>query len=118
MSVEQADLTRIVLVPADADEAAQAAGQLILDLRVYRATLRSSGPFPAFGRKGDFRKPETLFPFTLMADGRLDFGAFAPEDARQDVLAIRQARLAPGEEVACTGPDGETRYRIVSADRL
>lgn len=111
-------MTRIVLVPAGADEAAQAAGQLILDLRVDRATLRSSGPFPAFGRKGDFRQPDTLFPFTLMADGRLDFGAFAPDNARQDVLAIRQAKIAPGEEIACTGPAGETRYRIVSADSL
>ena len=111
-------MQRIVLVPVDADESAHAAGQLILDLLVDSATSRSSGPFPAFGRKGDFRQPATVYPFTLMVDGRLDFGAFAPDEARLDVLAVRQALLATGEEIACSGPAGISRYRIVSADRL
>ena len=106
------EMHRIELVLADADEAAQAAGKLILDLAVDNATLLSSGPFPAFGRKGDFRQPETLQPFTLMAGGRLDFGAFAPAEERADVLNIRHVRVAVEAEVICTGASGETRYRI------
>ena len=107
-------LHRITLVLADADEEAQAAGKLILDLAVDAETGLSSGPFPAFGRKGDFRQPDTLLPFTLMADGRLDFGAFAPAAERADVLNIRRIRLVRDEDVICTTAGGDTRYRILS----
>ena len=105
---------RVTLVLADIDEEAQAAGKLILDLALDVETGFSTGPFPAFGRKGDFRQPDTLLPFTLMADGRLDFGAFAPASERADVLNIRNIRLAQEEDVVCTTVGGDTRYRIVS----
>lgn len=112
------DPVRIVLVTAEAGEDEQAARQIVLDLCRDDSTGSSSGPFPAFGRIGDFRRPETLFPFTLMMDGRLDMGAHASEAARQDRLDIRGARLAVGETVTLTGADGETACLIRSVTAL
>lgn len=111
-------MMRVVLKPAGVDEDEGNARQLIVDLVLDSETGASSGPFPAFGRIGDFRKNETLVPFTLMMDGRLDLGAHASDAARQDKLAIRSAKLATGESVALTGADGDTSYLVVSVTPL
>lgn len=108
------EVRRIELVPADVDEAAQAAGKLILDLVIDVETGRSNGPFPAFGREGDYRQPATLLPFTLMADGRLDYGAYAAAYERADVLTIRPVRLAVDADVVCSRAGGDTLYRVLS----
>lgn len=58
------------------------------------------GPFPAFGRVGDFNRPDTLYPFTLMGDGRMDYGAHADDSARHDKLDIRTAKAVAGAEIS------------------
>lgn len=91
---------RITLVPKGADADTAAARQCVLDLKLDTEKGSSTGPFPAFGRIGDFRKPETLIPFTLMMDGRLDTGAYATDAQRQSKLDIRNAPLSEGAEIA------------------
>ena len=108
------EMHRIVLVPTDADQNTQLSERLILDLAMDIETRISTGPFPAFGRKGDFHQPATLLPFTLMADGRLDYGAFAPAAEQPQMLNIRQVRLLPEDTVICTHAGAETRYKVVS----
>ena len=113
-----ARMQRLVLKPAGADEGEGDARQLVLDLKVDPETRLTTGPFPAFGRAGDFRKPETLYPFTLMMDGRLDLGAHATDAERQDVLAIRAARIETGTKVARTVGGREAMFIIASVTPL
>lgn len=86
------DSVRVILVPQGEEEATDR--QIVLDLTIDARGV-AVGPFPAFGRIGDFRRPGTLFPFTLMGDGRLDYGAHAGDVPTQDKLAIRSEVLAP-----------------------
>jgi len=112
------DPVRVVLVPKDTDADTAAARQIVLDLRLDTEKGSSNGPFPAFGRIGDFRKPETLFPFTLMMDGRLDMGAHASDAQRQDKLDIRGATLEVGGDVPLISGDASEPFVIQSITRL
>ncbi|MEG3151302.1 hypothetical protein U1769_15520 [Sphingomonas sp. ZT3P38] len=103
---------RVTLVPLDAEGDAAEARQIILDLTVDDETNISTGPYPAFGRVGDFHRPGTLYPFTLMGDGRMDFGAHASDAQRQAKLHIRAARLVQDETIACDDAGVATQYRI------
>jgi len=105
------EMMRIVLVPVGADQTMAEDAQIMIDLAIDGAGL-NSGPFPAFGRIGDFRRPETLYPFTLMGDGRMDLGAHASDAQRQDRLDIRGASLACGLQVALTGSEGPRLYEV------
>lgn len=97
-----AGMVRIVLLPKDGTAAGDR--QIIVDMLADAGGV-AVGPFPAFGRIGDWTKPETLRPFTLMGDGRLDFGVHAPADASRAMLALRGAALSPGVDIAGTaGP--------------
>jgi len=111
-------LVRLVLKPAnvDADEADER--QIVLDLSLDSDTGMSAGPFPAFGRVGDYRKPETLFPFTLMMDGRMDTGAYAAEQERNDMLEIRKASLEEGGIIVRRSGDTAADYVIESVTPL
>ena len=113
-----AEMVRVVLVPKDADAEAAANQQIILDLARDPGTNESPGPFPAFGRVGDFNKPETLYPFTLMKDGRMDYGSYATEEQRQDMFDVRTARLVVGEEVAYRTGGGSHTYVVTSVTPL
>jgi hypothetical protein len=108
------EMVRVVVTPKGADEATEAELQFILDLKVDRATGKSAGPLPAFGRRGSFNKIESLYPFTLMVDGRVDYGAHAGAAARQDNLDIRGRVLAAGEPVTYRSATGEAAYEIKS----
>jgi hypothetical protein len=108
------ELVRVVVTPVGADEKAAAELQFILDLKLDPATGKSAGPLPAFGRRGSFNKVESLYPFTLMADGRVDYGAHAPAAARQDNLDIRGRALIVGEPVTFRSAAGEAAYEIKS----
>ncbi|MBT2188408.1 hypothetical protein [Sphingobium nicotianae] len=112
------DPVRVTLVPRGADADTAAARQIILDLKLDTEKGTSSGPFPAFGRIGDFRKNETLFPFTLMMDGRLDMGAYASDAERQSKLDIRGAKLAVGGEVVLTDGDASETFVISAIAKL
>lgn len=90
------DIVRVVLVPQGAEDVTDR--QIALDLAIDAGGV-AVGPFPAFGRVGDFKRPETLFPFTLMGDGRLDYGAHAGLVPADDTLAIRKQVLIPGAEI-------------------
>lgn len=92
-------MVRVVLVPQGAEDATDL--QIMLDLTIDAGGV-AVGPFPAFGRIGDFKRPETLFTFTLMGDGRLDYGAHAGPLPADDKLAIRDAVLVPGGEILRT----------------
>ncbi|WP_206366439.1 hypothetical protein [Sphingomonas gei] len=94
-------MVRVVLFPKGPRDPAATDRQITIDM-VVDAGGSAIGPFPAFGRMGDFTKPEMLYPFALMGDGRIDYGAYASDGARQDKLAIRTARLAPGAEILRT----------------
>ncbi len=104
------EMVRITLMPSDAGEGD--ARQIVIDMKTDAGTRQTTGPFPAFGRIGDFRHPETLYPFALMFDGRMDLGAHATEAQRQVRLDIRTARLIPGEIVRAT--DGDYVIRTVT----
>ncbi len=91
------DVVRVVLYPKGGQGAAASERQIVLDLAIDAGGW-AVGPFPAFGRIGDFKRPETIHPFTLMGDGRLDYGAHAG-DAAQDKLAIRGMTLVPEAEI-------------------
>lgn len=109
------DIVRVVLVPRGAEDASDR--QIMLDLTID-AGGAAVGPFPAFGRIGDFKRPETLFPFTLMGDGRLDYGAHAGDVAMPDKLAIRNAVLAPGAEILRTAGDRSEAFVIATVTSL
>ncbi len=109
---------RLVLKPTGADEVTAEDKQIVLDLNVDEATNVSTGPFPAWGRIGDFRKAETLVPFTLMMDGRLDTGAYATDAQRQDFLDIRKAELGAGKTVVLRSGDEATEYEVAKITPL
>jgi hypothetical protein len=96
------EMVRVVLVPRDAEGEAAGDRQIMVDMAID-ATGSAVGPFPAFGRVGDYRKPATLYPFTLMMDGRVDYGAYADAKASEVKLAIRSTILRPGAEIAHGG---------------
>jgi hypothetical protein len=102
------ELVRVVLFPQDKN----ADRQIILDLKLNPETGVSDGPFPAWGRVGDFKKNETLFPFTLMMDGRMDTGAYATDAQRQVFLDIRKAKLEKGGEVVRRDGDKSETFVI------
>lgn len=104
-------MVRVILLPQGVEDAADR--QIALDLTVDAAGA-AVGPFPAFGRIGDFKRPETLFPFTLMGDGRLDYGAHAGDVPTQDKLAIRNEVLAPGVEILRTAGDRSEAFVIAT----
>lgn len=106
------DFVSVVLMPRGVGEEMAAALQIVIDMKIDTDTGITVGPFPAFGRVGDFRKPESLYPFTLMFDGRMDYGAHASDAQRTDMLEIRGAKLIEGEEVACRHGESPRIYRI------
>lgn len=110
------DIVRVVLYPKGADLASASDRQITLDLAID-ARGAAVGPFPAFGRVGDFKRPATIYPFTLMGDGRLDYGAHAGEVA-PDKLAIRAATLAPGGEIERTVGDHQVTFVIATVTSL
>lgn len=110
------DIVRVVLYPKGAEGAAASERQIVLDLAIDAGGL-AVGPFPAFGRIGDFRQPETIYPFTLMGDGRLDYGAHAG-DAAQDKLAIRGMMLVPEGEIVRTVGDRDETFVIATVTSL
>ena len=109
------DVVRVILFPQGAEDATDR--QIALDLAID-AGGAAVGPFPAFGRIGDFKRPGTLFPFTLMGDGRLDYGAHAGDVATPDKLAIRNAVLAPGTEILRTAGDRGEAFVIATVTSL
>jgi len=111
------EMVRVTLLPKDADGDAAADRQIVIDMAVDAAGS-AIGPFPAFGRIGDFRKPETLYPFTLMMDGRIDTGAYAGDEARQGKLAIRSTPMTIGAEVAHGTGDRTETFVIATVTSL
>lgn len=109
------DIVRVTLVPQGEEEATDR--QIVLDLTIDARGV-AVGPFPAFGRIGDFRRPGTLFLFTLMGDGRLDYGAHAGDVSTQDKLAIRNEVLAPGAEILRTAGDRSEAFVIATVTSL
>lgn len=58
-------------------------------------------------------------PFVLDAQGRMDFGAAAPDGARYWFVPLRQIALHVGVEFDITWPHGDCgRYRIEKIARL
>ncbi|MFA5962582.1 MAG: hypothetical protein WC804_01060 [Sphingomonas sp.] len=110
------DIVRVVLYPKGVDGAFASDRQITLDLAID-AGGSAVGPFPAFGRIGDFKRPETIYPFTLMGDGRLDYGAHAG-DVAQDMLAIRAATLTPGGEIVRTVGNHQATFVIATVNSL
>ena len=106
------EIVRVVLTPKGADADSAADRQIVLDMKIDPDTQLSTGPYPAFGRIGDFRKPETLYPFALMFDGRLDFGAYATDGQPVHKIDIRAAKIAVGQEVAYHMGDDSAPYGI------
>jgi hypothetical protein len=109
------DIVRVVLVPKDADDATDR--QIMVDMAID-AGGSAVGPFPAFGRVGDFKRPNTLYPFTLMGNGRIDYGAYASDGAPQDNLAIRSVVLTPGAEIVRTAGDQAETFVIAAVTSL
>lgn len=93
---------RVVLFEKGVDGAEAPDSQMVIDMALDPETGASKGPFPAFGRIGNWQKPATLYPFALMMDGRLDFGTMATEAQNQEKLELRPARLEAGVEVPGT----------------
>ena len=112
------ELMRVVLTPAGADDNLAAQLQFILDLQVDSEAQACVGPRPAFGRRGDYTRNDSLYPFTLMADGRLDYGAYAADDGRQDNLDIRGRKIVAGETVALRSAEDRSDYVIKSVTAL
>lgn len=112
------EMMRLILKPEGADEATAAAKQIWVDLSVDSETAVSTGPFPAWGRVGDWQQPDTLIPFTLMMDGRLDTGVYASDEDRKDVLEIRKATLEVGGTIVRRAGDSATNYTIESMKPL
>ncbi|MEJ0022313.1 MAG: hypothetical protein WDN76_01905 [Alphaproteobacteria bacterium] len=110
----KSEVVRVVLLPQDKN----GDRQFVLDLKLNPETQVSDGPFPAWGRVGDYKKNETLFPFTLMMDGRLDYGAYATDAQRQAVLDIRKAKLVQGGEIALRNGDKTETFVIASVTPL
>jgi hypothetical protein len=109
------DIVRVILFPQGAEDATDR--QIVVDLTIDGAGA-AVGPFPAFGRIGDFKRPGTLFPFTLLGDGRLDYGAHAGDVPTLDKLAIRNAVLAPGAEILRTADDHSEAFVIATVTSL
>lgn len=107
------EMVRVVLTPKGAEAEAAAEQQIILDLKVDE-TGKTAGPLPAFGRVGNFTNVGGLYPFTLMADGRMDYGAHASDAERQDNLSVRSVKIAVGEEAIYKDASGESPYVIKS----
>jgi hypothetical protein len=107
------EMVRVVLTPKDAEGDAAAEQQIILDLKID-AEGKTAGPLPAFGRVGNFTNAGGLYPFTLMADGRMDYGAHASVEERQDNLSVRGCKIAVGEEAMYKDASGESAYVIKS----
>ncbi len=112
------EMMRLILKPAGADEATAAAKQIWVDLAVDSETGQSTGPFPAWGRVGDWQQPGTLVPFTLMMDGRMDTGIYASDDQRSDVLEIRKADLGEGKTIVLKSGSDTSNYVIESLKPL
>ena len=112
------ELVRVVLTPAVADDDLAARLQFILDLQIDAETQACAGPRPAFGRRGDFTRVETLYPFTLMADGRIDYGQYAAPEARQDNLDIRGRTIVVGGSVTYRSAEEHSDYVIKSVTAL
>ena len=108
------EMIRLTLLPKGAEGEAAGDRQIVIDMKIDPDTNISTGPFPAFGRVGDFRKPATLYPFTLMRDGRMDYGAYASDEQNQDKLEIRTAILTIGSEIEYKTSDKSETY-VVSA---
>jgi hypothetical protein len=108
------EMFRVVLTPKGAEAEKAAEEQIIVDLKVDPETGATAGPLPAFGRVGNFTNPGALYPFTLMVDGRMDYGAHASADERQDNLSVRSAKIEVGEEVSYKDASGEFTYVIKS----
>ena len=111
------EMVRVVLLPKDAEGESAGDRQIMIDM-VIDVAGSAVGPFPAFGRVGDYKKPETLFPFTLMMDGRVDYGAHTDAGASQGKLGIRSTQLVAGAEVPLTGADGAEIFEIASVTPL
>ncbi len=92
------DMVRVVLLPTDGEGGSASDRQITIDVLID-ADGSVIGPFPAFGRVGDFKRPATIYPFTLMGDGRIDYGAHASDAGRQDKLAIRAMQVALGAQI-------------------
>lgn len=88
--------------------------QVVLDLIVDVDSKQAVGPFPAFGRIGDFRNPDTVVPFTLMKDGLMDRGSNARPGPKEQTLLIRGARLGVGENISMIVGGNTSSYEIVS----
>ncbi len=110
----KSEFVRVVLLPQDKN----GDRQFILDLKLNPETQVSDGPFPAWGRVGDYKKNETLFPFTLMMDGRLDYGAYATDAQRQAVLEIRKVKVAPGEQITLRNGDKTETFVVETVTPL
>ena len=111
------EMVRVVLVPKNAEGESAGDRQIMVDMAIDTAGS-AVGPFPAFGRVGDYKKPETLYPFTLMMDGRVDFGALAQAGASQSKLGIRSTQLVAGAEVPLTAADGPETFVIATVTPL
>ena len=111
------EIVRVVLLPKGADEESAGDRQIMVDMAIDAAGS-AVGPFPAFGRVGNFKKPATLHPFTLMMDGRIDYGAHADDGANQNKLEIRSTILRPGAEIAQTGAGGAETFVITTVTPL
>ena len=114
LSIPIAAIVRVTLRPLGVSADTANDRQIVLDLKIDRSTRAACGPFPAFGRVGDFRKPDGLYPFTLMFDGRMDYGAHAADAARQDRLDIRGAAVIEGAHIAHHSAGVGLPYAIVS----
>jgi hypothetical protein len=110
------DIVRIVLLPKTASGTQATDRQIVIDLAID-GSGSVVGPFPAFGRIGDYKKPETLYPFALMSDGRLDYGAHA-SDVPQENLVIRGRSVRPGAEIVRSSVDGDELYRVETVSLL
>ena len=110
-------MNRIVLVPSAGEENERGARQIIIDLLIDRDGA-AVGPFPAFGRVGDYTRPETLFPFALMGNGALAFGAHASVPGSADILAIRSARVIVGAEILRTTNDRAESFVVAEVTPL
>lgn len=101
---------RVLMFVKGVSEDSAPDSQIVIDMVLDSETGASKGPFPAFGRMGNWQKPDTLYPFALMMDDRVDFGTLASDEQNKNVLELRKANLAVGTEV----PYGSQTYVIQS----
>ena len=105
---------RVLMFEKGASEDNAADTQIVIDMVLNPETGASKGPFPAFGRLGNWQKPETLYPFAMMMDGRIDYGTLASDEQNGKILELRPASLKDGVEVAY----GSQTYVIQSVTSL